>query len=179
MLQWNGELKPGPLEVGFDYFFGVPTSNNWPPFVYVENHRVVGKKAHEVINLGGGTSETYDPHANPGMPAMFMNGAVMNQAHLEARKKWVKAREIAATRDEEEVALVQTAKAVEFIRQNRKRPFFLYLPTTNIHIPLTPNRKFKGSREPPAGVDLSAKCEARPAVLNDFHSFSPRIITPV
>ena len=21
---WNGELKPGPLEVGFDYFYGIP-----------------------------------------------------------------------------------------------------------------------------------------------------------
>lgn len=144
---WNGELKPGPLEVGFDYFFGVPTTNNWPPFVFIENHRVVGKEADEVIKLGGGTSETYDPHANPGMPVIFMNSAVMDEEHLAERKKWVKEREIAATRDEEDVALVQTAKAVEFIRKNRSHPFFLYFATTNIHIPLTPNRKFKGSSE--------------------------------
>ncbi len=35
---WNGELKPGPLELGFDYDFGVPVVNSHPPFVYVENH---------------------------------------------------------------------------------------------------------------------------------------------
>ena len=39
---WNGQLKPGPLELGFDYYFGVPVVNSHPPFVYVENHRVVG-----------------------------------------------------------------------------------------------------------------------------------------
>jgi len=39
---WNGELKPGPLEVGFDYYYGVPVVNSHPPFVYVENHKVVG-----------------------------------------------------------------------------------------------------------------------------------------
>lgn len=27
---WNGELKPGPLEVGFDYYFGVPVVNSHP-----------------------------------------------------------------------------------------------------------------------------------------------------
>lgn len=48
---WNGQLKPGPLEVGFDYYFGVPTSNNWPPFVYVENHRVVGRREDEFIEV--------------------------------------------------------------------------------------------------------------------------------
>lgn len=37
-VDWKGELKPGPLEVGFDYFFG-DVSNRWGP--YVEDHRIV------------------------------------------------------------------------------------------------------------------------------------------
>src|SRR5690606_17800698 len=41
-IDWNKELKPGPLELGFDYYFGVPILNSHPPFVYVENHHVVG-----------------------------------------------------------------------------------------------------------------------------------------
>ena len=39
---WNAELTPGPLELGFDYYYGVPVVNSHPPFVYVENDRVVG-----------------------------------------------------------------------------------------------------------------------------------------
>ena len=28
--------------MGFDYYFGIPLVNSGPPFVFVENHRVVG-----------------------------------------------------------------------------------------------------------------------------------------
>jgi hypothetical protein len=32
---WNGELKPGPLEVGFDYSYVIPIANSFPPYVFV------------------------------------------------------------------------------------------------------------------------------------------------
>ncbi|HDZ69121.1 MAG TPA: twin-arginine translocation signal domain-containing protein [Phycisphaerales bacterium] len=63
---WNGELKPGPLEIGFDYYFGVPVSNNWPPFVYVENHHVVGRLQGETITvIGTGKDQPIPPKRNP------------------------------------------------------------------------------------------------------------------
>jgi arylsulfatase A len=39
---WNGELRPGPQENGFDYSYVVPVANSFPPYVFVENDRVVG-----------------------------------------------------------------------------------------------------------------------------------------
>uniref|UniRef100_UPI003217FF7E sulfatase family protein n=1 Tax=uncultured Draconibacterium sp. TaxID=1573823 RepID=UPI003217FF7E len=49
---WNDELKPGPLETGFDYFFGVPFSHNSSPRLqgYVENRKVVELKEGEDID---------------------------------------------------------------------------------------------------------------------------------
>jgi hypothetical protein len=38
----NGEIKPGPLELGFDYAFFIPATGDRVPCVFVENHRVVG-----------------------------------------------------------------------------------------------------------------------------------------
>ncbi len=38
-----------------------------------------------------------------------------------------------------------TTEAVRFIKANRKKPFFLYLPHTAVHLPLVPGRKFKGT----------------------------------
>jgi len=38
---WNGELAPGPLEIGFDECFLMPTTGDRVPCVYVEGHRVV------------------------------------------------------------------------------------------------------------------------------------------
>jgi arylsulfatase A-like enzyme len=41
-LDWNQEIKPGPLEIGFDYCFLIPATGDRVPCVFVENHRVVG-----------------------------------------------------------------------------------------------------------------------------------------
>lgn len=37
---FNGEIKPGPLDVGFDYFFGLPATSDRVPCVYLENRHV-------------------------------------------------------------------------------------------------------------------------------------------
>ena len=40
--KWQEPLRPGPQDLGFDYYFGMPVVNSAPPYVYVENDRVVG-----------------------------------------------------------------------------------------------------------------------------------------
>jgi arylsulfatase A-like enzyme len=37
---WNGKIAPGPLEIGFDYSWLIPATNDRVPTVYVENHHV-------------------------------------------------------------------------------------------------------------------------------------------
>jgi len=56
---WNGELKPGPLEVGFEYYFGIPSVNSGPPFVYVQNHRVVGADPSDPLVYGQTSIKLY------------------------------------------------------------------------------------------------------------------------
>ena len=46
---WNRELKPGPLEVGFDYAYVIPVANSFPPYVFVENRRVAGLRKDSPI----------------------------------------------------------------------------------------------------------------------------------
>lgn len=52
VTDWNKPLKPGPLELGFDHYFGVPVVNSHPPFVYVEDHKVVGLDAEDPLVYG-------------------------------------------------------------------------------------------------------------------------------
>ena len=40
-IDFSKPVKGGPLEKGFDYFFGIAGSNNMIPFVYIENEGVV------------------------------------------------------------------------------------------------------------------------------------------
>ena len=48
---WNGAIKPGPLEIGFDYGFLMPATGDRVPCVYVENHRVVGLDPKDPIRV--------------------------------------------------------------------------------------------------------------------------------
>ncbi len=108
---WTGEVSPGPLETGFDYFFGLPfshRSSEWQR-VYVEDRRVVGLAAGE--SLGD-------------LPTLRR---VMRPLETTAKKL--------------------TSVAEDFIVRNSGRPFFLYLATTNVHDPWTPDREFLGSSE--------------------------------
>ncbi len=34
-------LRPGPLDHGFDYYFGIPASLDMDPYLYFENDRAV------------------------------------------------------------------------------------------------------------------------------------------
>jgi arylsulfatase A-like enzyme len=125
---WNGELKPGPLELGFDYYFGVPVVNSHPPFVYVENHRVVGLLPEDpfVFNKKARTREFPEK-----MGLTQIGGADASHALY----------------DDEQVGTTLAGKAVNWIKKQKGKPFFLYLATTNIHHPFTPHPRFKGTSE--------------------------------
>ena len=126
---WNGELKPGPLELGFDRYFGVPVLNSHPPFVYVENHRVLGLVPDDPFVYGRRANTTpYREKMNLGE----IGGA--DAAH--------------ALYVDEAVGTTLAAQAVDWIGKDRGgEPFFLYLATTNIHHPFTPAPRFQGTSD--------------------------------
>lgn len=125
---WNQPLKPGPLEVGFDSFFGVPVVNSHPPFVYMQDHHVVDYDPKDpfVLNKQAKTQEIFEK-----MATNRIGGA--DKAH--------------ELYDDYKVGTTLRKKAIEFIQKNKERPFFLYLPTTNIHHPFTPAKQFIGSSQ--------------------------------
>ncbi len=106
---WNGEVSPGPLETGFDYFFGIPFSHNSSPEqrVYVKNRRVHGLREGESV----GDMKTFP--------------RIRRRLDTTAERL--------------------TSAAVAWIERNSAGPFFLYFPTTNVHLPWRPGRQFLGS----------------------------------
>ena len=122
---WNAPLSPGPLECGFDYYFGVPVVNSHPPFVYVENHSVVGLEEDDPF-VYGQRADT------PDYPEKLQLDAIGGAAKAHA-----------AYRDDQ-VGTKLAAKAVEWIEQQRAHPFLLYFATTHIHHPFTPAQRFIG-----------------------------------
>lgn len=50
---WNAPLKPGPLEAGFDYFYGMQANDDNPPPIYIENHGIAGQALGTKIVVSG------------------------------------------------------------------------------------------------------------------------------
>ncbi len=42
-VDWSGKITGGPVDLGFDYFYGISSSLNIPPYVYLENDHFVGR----------------------------------------------------------------------------------------------------------------------------------------
>ena len=127
-MDWNKELAPGPLELGFDYYFGVPILNSHPPFVYVENHHVVGYDPNDPF-VRGKRAETEEFDEKFGINSI--GGAT-------AAHRLYKDRAVATTLKD---------RAVQWIKEHKDSPFFLYYATTNIHHPFTPAERFVGTSE--------------------------------
>lgn len=58
-----------------------------------------------------------------------------------------KIREIKTLDDQSELTTIYTERAVRFITENNKNPFFLYLAHSMTHVPLAVSSKFKGKSE--------------------------------
>ena len=145
-LNWNADIRPGPLEIGFDYAFLMPATGDRVPCVYVENHRVVNLDPNDPIEvsyekpfpgepLGRTHPQLLKMHPSHGHDMAIVNG-ISRIGYMRGGKK--------ALWNDEEMADVFTEKAVRFIEQHRSGPFFLYFATHDIHVPRVPHPRFAG-----------------------------------
>ena len=145
-LDWSGDIKPGPLEVGFDYAFIIPATGDRVPCVYVENHRVVGLRPDDPIRVsysqpigamptGKANPEQLKLHPSHGHDQSIVGG-ISRIGFMTGGK--------AAHWADEDMADVLTRKAKSFIEQRAGVPFFLYFATHDIHVPRVPHPRFAG-----------------------------------
>ena len=143
---WNGEIKPGPNEVGFDYAFVMAATGDRVPTVYIENHRVVGLDPADPIRvdyaskIGGWSTGREDPdrlklHPSHGHDMTIVNGI--------SRIGWMTGGQAALWKDED-MADVFAGKAVAFIEQQRANAFFLFFALHDPHVPRAPHPRFVG-----------------------------------
>ncbi|MCM2369804.1 sulfatase family protein [Aporhodopirellula aestuarii] len=60
-VDWNGVIKNGPVERGFDYFYGISASLDMPPYIYIENDRFVGEgTATKAFNRKGPAEPSFE-----------------------------------------------------------------------------------------------------------------------
>lgn len=143
---WNKKLIPGTNDIGFDYSYIMAATGDRVPCVYVENDLVVGLDPQDPLEVsykqnfegeptGRDNPELLVMHPSHGHDQTIVNGI--------SRIGYMKGGHAARWKDEE-IAEVLTAKAVQYIKENKDRPFFLYFATQDAHVPRVPSPRFKG-----------------------------------
>lgn len=143
---WNGDIKPGPLEIGFNYSFILPATGDRVPCVYVENHRIVDLDSNDPIQVSYTAPVGQEPTGkdHPELLKMkFSHGHDQTIVNGVSRIGYMSGGKIARWVDED-MADVLTGKATQFIQTHRQRPFFLYFATHDIHVPRLPHSRFAG-----------------------------------
>ena len=151
-VDWNGDVKPGPLEIGFDYSFLLPSTNDRVPCVYLENHRVVNLDLSDPLYVGtapeGHASTVYPygrttPEAETYYEADHQHSETVINGIGRIGSMWGGR---SALWDDETMADEFVHQARKFIyNQTAEKPFFLYVSSQDIHVPRAPHPRFQGT----------------------------------
>jgi arylsulfatase A len=115
-VDYSQPVSNGPLDLGFDYFFGIPASLDMVPYVYVENDRVVQAPTEFIVGEMGLRFHRTGPIA-PGL----------------------KHEEVMPTFTQKAVDFIQ-----KHVKSGLNDPFFLYFPLSAPHTPILPVKEFQG-----------------------------------
>ncbi len=115
-IDYGGRIANGPNAYGFDYFYGISASLDFPPYVYMENDRF--------------TEPATEHFEGSAFPAFLRAGEIgASFKHIEAL---------------DTLTAKATQYIEERGRDEKKKPFFLYFPLTSPHKPVMPAPRFRG-----------------------------------
>ena len=145
---WSQPVADGPVDKGFDYFYGIPASMNYGILTYIENRRILdpptlwtAKKSNEIAIADYRITPPYS----------------QDRGELDL--------EVAPSFDDQQVLTKFTDKAVEWIDSFADRAadddrFFLYLAYTSPHKPVIPIKEFQGKSRAGAYGDFMMETDA-------------------
>jgi len=144
--EWNSEISHGPLDIGFDYAFILPSTGDRVPTVYVENKYVVNLDPQDpiVVNYRQKVGDRPTGLDHPELlKMMWSHGHNQTIINGISRIGYMAGGESALWRDED-FADIFVEKSLSFIGEPLEEPFFLYLATHDIHVPRIPHERFQG-----------------------------------
>jgi arylsulfatase A-like enzyme len=115
VTDWSGQLVPGPLQIGFDYFFGMAANIGSGPHSFIEDGEVTG-------------------HV-PGEPIIVNGGSRAGESTTGIKQPW----------QPDHVMESLTTRVTGWIETNRARPFLVYFAPNAVHEPIVPNPRFTKS----------------------------------
>ena len=134
-VDYSQALRPGPLTVGFDAFFGIPASLDMEPYLYVRNDLAVKQPSDTVAK---------SEHRRRGGGGFWRGGPMApGFKHIDVLPEI--GRESAAFID---------------AQSGKSKPFFLYIPLSAPHTPWLPTAAWRGKSEAGYYGDFTAQVDS-------------------
>ena len=147
---WNAPISPALPDIGFDYSYIMAATADRVPCVFIENSQVANYDPTAPIyvnynkNFDGEPTGANNPEllynlkSSHGHDNSIVNGI--------GRIGFMKGGGTALWKDEN-IADSITVHAVDFIKENSDKPFFIYFATNDVHVPRFPHPRFRGQSE--------------------------------
>lgn len=146
-VDWNGEVGPGPLDIGFDTCFLMPATGDRTPTVYLRDRHIVGLDPADPLFVSYKTPFPGEPTGTTHRHLLTTQD--WDYHHNEAihngvgRIGWQKGGTAARWKDQD-MADDFAREATAFITRSKDKPFFLYFATHSIHVPRVVHQRFAG-----------------------------------
>lgn len=116
--EYTGTLKPSPLDLGFDYHFGVPQNHGDKMGVYIENDHIYGIRSDKI-----------QPYSRTYYGPQYYGFDAPQRKNIECME-------------------MLTEKTIDWLSlQSRETPFFLYFAPVAVHHPITPSNYMRGTSD--------------------------------
>lgn len=147
---WNGELQPGPLEIGFDSCFLLPTTNDRVPQVFVENRRVRNLDPADPLWVGSTKPTADHPTGESERASLKMDWSHGHNQTIHngiSRIGFYTGGHAARFRDED-LADTWVQRSRAFLAGHQasggEKPFFLFFAAHECHVPRVVHERFQG-----------------------------------
>ena len=149
-VDWNETVYPGAKEVGYDYSFIQAATNDRVPCIFIENGKGVGLEPNDPLYVSYKHNFPGEPTGKDNPELLYnlkpSHGHDMSIVNGISRIGYMKGGGKALWKDEN-IADSITAHAVDFIKQHKDEPFFMYFATNDVHVPRFPHNRFRGKNK--------------------------------
>ncbi len=134
-------------DLGFDYHYIMAATADRVPCVFIENGKVANYDPSDPIEVSYTKNFPGEPTGKDNPELLYnlhpSNGHDMSIVNGISRIGFMKGGGKALWKDEN-IADSITVHAIDFIKQHKDEPFFMYFATNDVHVPRFPHDRFRG-----------------------------------
>ncbi len=147
---WNAQIPMHLGDIGFDHHYIMAATADRVPCVFINDGVVANFDPSAPIEVSYKENFPGEPTGkdNPELCYNLQSSVGHNQSIVNGigRIGYMRGGGKALWKDEN-IADSITLHAIDFIKENKDRPFFIYFATNDVHVPRFPHQRFRGKSD--------------------------------